>query len=220
MDEDDRTTRSAGDVREVLRPDRTALLVVDMQKDLMSDRYDTLLGPTAELLAHARRVGVLVIFVRNTVLPNGASTSPAEHLRRQRHGLVTEVTVAGTDGHRVIDALAPLAREPQVYKHRLDSFHGTNLDQLLRVRGIETVVITGVATHGCVSATSYSAQARDYNVVVAQDCVGSWTKDLHDSALQVLTGFTSFVLPSGDIVGAWKDSAPTRALDHQKLDNQ
>ena len=84
-----------------------------------------------------------------------------------------------------------------------DAFHGTNLDTLLRARKIETLLVTGIATHGCVTGTSYAAQARDYHVIVVRDCVATWSEELQESALRVLGGTMTALADSSAIAGCW-----------------
>ena len=160
----------------------------------------------AALIMRARAAGVFVVYIQNVVMKNGLSHTPAETLRRRNVGLALEVTVDGTQGQEFVDDIAPAASDPVVRKLRLDSFYGTTLETILRARRIETVLITGVATHGCVTGTSYAAQARDFNVVVVADCVATWDEELHRAALSVLRGTMTAVAPSSAVVEYWSDS--------------
>ena len=101
------------------------------------------------------------------------------------------------------NSAAPQPQDPVVRKLRLDAFHGTNLDTLLRARKIETLLVTGIATHGCVTGTSYAAQARDYHVIVVRDCVATWSDELQESALRVLAGTMTALADSSAIAACW-----------------
>jgi nicotinamidase-related amidase len=184
----------------------SALVVIDVQNDLCLPSY----GPTIErlqrLLDAARAVGLFIVYVQNSVLP-GLSNSPAEIARRQNLGLTVEVPLAGSEGEQIVAAIAPKPGEPTIRKHRLNAFAGSDLDMLLRNRGIETVIITGVATHGCVTGTSYAAQGLNYYVVVVEDCVDSWKQDLNDAALHVLRGTMNFVTSADRLIGIWENAA-------------
>lgn len=193
----------AGNLVPLVQPGRAALLVIDVQKDFVKAPMQPMVDALAALLARARAAGVFVVYVQNFVMKNGLSHTPAETLRRGNVGLAMEVTVDGTEGQEFVDQIAPLAGDPVVRKLRLDSFYGTNLETILRARRIETVLVTGVATHGCVTGTSYAAQARDFNVVVVEDCVATWSDELHRSALHVLRGTMGGVLHSSALAECW-----------------
>lgn len=186
-----------------LQPDRTALLVIDVQKDFVKAPMKPMVDALAALIARARAANVFIVYVQNAVMKNGLSHTPAETLRRGNVGLALEVTVDGTEGQEFVDAIAPLPTDPVVRKLRLDSFYGTSLETVLRARRIETVLITGVATHGCVTGTSYAAQARDLNVVVVSDCVATWSEELHTAALKVLGGTMAAVMTSSALMKSW-----------------
>jgi nicotinamidase-related amidase len=187
----------------LVQPGRAALLVIDVQKDFVKPPMQPMVDALAALLAKARAAGVFVVYVQNFVMRNGLSHTSAEIVRRGNVGLAMEVTVDGTRGQEFVDDIAPQPDDPVVRKLRLDSFYGTNLETLLRARNIDTVLITGVATHGCVTGTSYAAQARDFNVVVVKDCVATWSDELHQSALRVLGGTMAGVVDSETLAGAW-----------------
>ena len=188
----------------LVQPGRAALLVIDVQKDFVKPPMQPMVDALAALIAGARAAGVFVVYVQNFVMRDGLSHTPAEILRRGNVGLAMEVTVDGTKGQEFVDDIAPKGTDPVVRKLRLDSFYGTNLDTVLRARGIDTVLITGVATHGCVTGTSYAAQARDYHVVVVQDCVATWSEELHKAALNVLGGTMAGVVNSTELTETWR----------------
>jgi nicotinamidase-related amidase len=158
----------------------------------------------ARLLEVARHRGVEVVYIQNTVLPDGLSDSPADLARRRKLGIDTNVTIDGTWGQQIVDQLAPRPKDPVVRKHRLSGFIGTTLDILLRSRGIETIVCTGTATHGCVINTAYAAIAHNYYVVVVEDCVASWRQDLHESALFLMRSTVNYVVSSDELIRTWE----------------
>jgi ureidoacrylate peracid hydrolase len=146
----------------------------------------------------------MVVYIQNTVLPDNLSDAPSDVMRRRKLGINTEVTIDGTWGHQIVDHLKPAAKEPVVRKHRLSAFIGTTLDIMLRSKAIETVVITGTATHGCVINTAYGAIAHNYYVVVVEDAVASWRKDLHDSALFLMRNTINYVTNAKALIDAWQ----------------
>jgi ureidoacrylate peracid hydrolase len=195
------------DLPTTVAPAHTALLVIDTQNDFCRDEARRAMIPRVRrVLDTARASGVTVIYVQNTVLPDGLSDSPADLARRRKLGINTEVTIDGTPGHKFVDELTPLPGETVIRKHRLSALIGTTLDTVLRSRDIHTIVCTGTATHGCVINTAYTAIALNYYVVVAEDCVASWRPDLHDSALFLMRNTINYVVHSDDLISAW--SAP------------
>ena len=87
-----------------------------------------------------------------------------------------------------------------IEKHRHSAFAGTELDQVLRDRGVRTVAVAGVQTHVCVESTLRDASARGYYVVVASDCVGSYDRDLHDKTLRCVEAHFGEVVASADLI--------------------
>ena len=149
-------------LEDAVNPVNTALLVIDVQNDLCQQDCQAMLPRLQRLLNASRETGVFSVYIQNTMLLDGSSQSPAEIARRKKWGMRPQVTVDGTRGQCIVDQIAPRPTDPIVRKHRMSAFHGTSLDLLLRNRGIETVVCSGVATQGCVLNTAYSALARDY----------------------------------------------------------
>lgn len=207
-------------LEEVLRPRHTALLVVDMQRDFCSpeghfDQSGKDLSMTRAivprltgLVEEARRAGALVVFIQNTTLPNGLSDSPAWIYGHLKTGLRLEgtapYTLEGSEGQEIIPELAPRPSEPVVKKFRSSAFHNTVLDSLLKSRGIQSVVVTGVVTQGCVLATWRDATFHDYYTAVVPDCVASYKPDLHDAALKIMA--MRDAPSSQEIQGIWSAS--------------
>src|SRR5699024_10023978 len=120
-------------------------------------------GTIIELVGLARAHGVLPVFVEQTTLPNNRSDPPGWlHFKTRERRIRTDYTVEGTWGHQIIDDLAVRPDEPRIRKFRPSSFLGTPLDMVLRARGIESVVVCGVVTQGCVQATVMDASFHNY----------------------------------------------------------
>jgi nicotinamidase-related amidase len=194
------------ELSELVAPAHTALLLIDMQRDFVGSdgffgslgidltMYDETRPRLAALLEVARRHGVLVIHVQNTALPDRMSDSPAQirfnmrmHESARRDGPPLRYTVPGTSGHEFVTELAPLPGELVVRKYRSSAFWGTNLELLLRSNGIQTVVVGGCTTEGCVESTARDAMFSDHYVVIADDCVGSDDKEQHDASMLLMT---------------------------------
>lgn len=180
---------------EVLDPRRCAVVAVDIQNDAMlpegklarSGRDITpmmeVLPRCAAFLREARANGIFIVHLRLTDLPEGRSDSPAWLRSKQKIMGMTECLVEGTWGSEICDECAPEPNEPVVTKHRSSGFVGTDLDQILRSNGIETVVVIGESTHGCVEATFRDAAYLDYYNVLVEDCVAALFPELHEASL-------------------------------------
>jgi nicotinamidase-related amidase len=123
------------------------------------------------------------------------------------------MVVKGTWGHEVVEELAPYPGDMRVEKQRSSAFIGTHLDLLLRSNHIQSVIVTGVVTQGCVMATASSALLHDYYVTVVSDCVASSKKELHDAALLLLKNtlvLEQSVIPARKITDLWAGLRPSR----------
>lgn len=214
------------ELHELVDPRRAALLLIDMQQDFIGadgafaqlgidlSMYTDLRPRLAGLLAVARQCGVLVIHIQNTALPDRMSDSPAQirfnlrmHQAARRDGPPLRYTVPGTPGHEFIPELRPLPHELVVPKYRSSAFWGTNLELLLRSNRIETVIVSGCTTEGCVDSTARDAMFCDHYVVIAQDCVGSDDPEQHDASMLLMRH--RFDLASAEeIQDVWAAAAP------------
>ena len=187
---------------ELVEPRVSALVLVDVQNDYLgAGGLDEQRGEFGEartrrivpnmqrVLARARELGVMVVFLRYSRRSDHKFESPAS-LRwmfvKRGYREDEQSTIEGSWGWEVIDELKPVASDRLVDKRRPSGFHDTELDDILREREIKTLIFTGVSTHGCVEATARDAELRDYYVVVLDDCVAAYTDELHQAALVVM----------------------------------
>lgn len=87
-------------------------------------------------------------------------------------------------------------------KKRYDCFHATDLEHALRSRGVDTLLLTGVNTNSCVTATAVAGNTRDFAVVVVEDCVDTMDPALHDAALMVIRQAFGWVAPAEEVIDA------------------
>jgi nicotinamidase-related amidase len=207
------------ELEELVDPSRAALVIIDMQRDFVEEgfafdrlgvdmtMYPPVRARIATMLAEARAAGVLVVHVQMTTLPGGLSESPAQlrfnlRLHGQSHTGPLCYTQQGDPGREFVDELAPRVGELVVPKWRSSGFWGTNLDLLLSSNGIETAVITGCTTEGCVESTARDALFNDYYVVIVEDCVASDDRAQHDASM-LLMRHRFDVATSTDIIATW-----------------
>ena len=156
-----------------------------------------------------------------TVLPGRISESPAQirfnlRLHVASHGDVEPLRYAadGSAGQEILPELAPAEGDLVVKKYRSSGFWGTNLDMLLRSNGIESVVVAGCTTEGCVESTARDALFNDYYVVIVEDCVASDDRAQHDASLLLMRH--RFDLASAEeVLGVWRADAHTDRGDRR-----
>ena len=153
-------------------------------------------------LAGARELGVPVIHLQQTTLPDGKSDSPAWLYLKTRDGKSPDYTLDGTWGWQFVDGCGPAAGEVVVRKHRSSGFVHTNLETILRAHGVKTVVMAGTTTQGCVESTAREASHNDFHAVVVRDCVATTNRKLHEASLLV-QAVRHEIIPSDQILAIW-----------------
>ena len=184
-------------IEEVLNPDWCAVLPIDLQNDFMSTEGAVAKGGAdvsamvdlapkcIDFMNSARELGVRIVHIRIVDLPNGESDSPAWLRSKGLIAGVSDFAVEGTWGAEFVEGCEPLPGELVVTKHRSSAFTGTNLNMLLRAVGVETVVLIGEQTPGCVEATYRDAAYHDYYNVLVEDCVAGRDRALHEASILV-----------------------------------
>jgi ureidoacrylate peracid hydrolase len=109
--------------------------------------------------------------------------------------------------------VTPLSGEVIVRKHRYSGFINTDLDLILRSRGVRSLIMTGVATSVCVDSTARDGFMRDYHVVYVEDCMSNAlpTDELHRATLDIARRFFGLVVTSQEIMAIWRKSPRCRA---------
>lgn len=221
-----------------LKPEKTVLLIVDMQRFCASpdygvgaylggvdnplgsyyfDRlYSTVLPNNQRLLAFAREHGIKVAFL--TIGPEteaGYELAPLHRAKwKMRRALspIGETFVRGTPENGVIDELQPRPDEPVINKITAGGFVSTALDVYLRGMGAEYLLVTGVATNACVESTARDASDRGYWTYLVEDACGAFDPQSHAATLR------NFAAMSGRVGST--ETAITElaaALQHRKV---
>jgi len=199
------------------QPGHTALLVIDMQRDFVEpggfgetlgndvSRLREVIPPLQRVLAATRSARLTVIHTREGHRPDLADCPPSKRnrgnpaLRIGDTGPKGRILIRGEYGHGIIDELAPAGGETVIDKPGKGAFYATGLDELLRARKINNLVITGVTTEVCVHTTIREANDRGYECLVLADCVGSYFPQFQRAGL-------AMVAAQGGIFG-WVTSA-------------
>ncbi|KAF1957840.1 isochorismatase family protein [Byssothecium circinans] len=188
-----------------LSPTTTALLLIDMQRDFLSpdgylhaqgyssshSRFQALIPRLVSLLSSFRQAGFLIIHTREGHAPHLCSVSSRERHRSAVNGAqigskgpLGRLLVRGQRGHDFVPELLPLPLEPAVEKPGRGAFWNTELDGLLRGRGVRNLVVCGVTADACVSSTVREASDRGYDVCVVEDEVESVSEGLKEWSLE------------------------------------
>ncbi|MDI1365543.1 MAG: cysteine hydrolase [bacterium] len=203
-----------------IAPERTALLIVDMQVDFaapqgvigqmgvdLSATVPALVA--AERLADAARAaGVPVIFAGLFTSP--ATDSPAWRERMARRGgdpdIESDLCRAGQPGSDFYGP-RPLEGELVIEKTRYSAFFGADLESRLRARGVDTLVLCGLTTECCVDCTARDAFHRDFHVFVPSDACAAYDADVHEAALKVMGLNFAILTDVGAVAAAWSGAA-------------
>jgi len=184
--------------------DKTAVVIIDMQRDFLEpggfgaalgndvSRLRTAVSPCREVLAAARRAGLLVIHTREGHRPDLSDAPPLKvergdpALRIGAPGPMGRILIRGEPGHDIIPELYPIAGEPVIDKPGKGAFCQTDLELMLRNRGIETLLVCGVTTEVCVNTTVREANDRGFRCIVIADCCASYFPEFHDMGLAMI----------------------------------
>jgi len=190
----------------VIDPDRTALINIDWQFDFCAPGgyVDTMgydlslvrvgLEPAARVIAAARKAGWMVLHTREEHRPE-LQDLPANKLWRSRRvgagigdpGPKGRILTRGEPGWEIVPEVAPIAGEVIIDKPGKGSFYATDLDMVLRLRGITHIVLTGITTDVCVHTTMRDANDMGYECLLLSDCTGATDHGNYEAALKMIT---------------------------------
>lgn len=213
-------------------PETTALLIIDMQRDFVDPGgFGEALGndvsllrkavpPTRRVLDAAREAGMLVIHTREGHRPDLSDLPANKKLRGKLKagigdkGPMGRILVRGEYGHDIVEELKPLPGEPVVDKPGKGAFYATDIDFMLKNRGINQLVVCGVTTEVCVHTTVREANDRGYDALVLEDCVGSYFPEFQEVGIKMIKaqgGIFGWVSDSTRFIDALKRATSKRA---------
>jgi ureidoacrylate peracid hydrolase len=212
--------------------ERTAVLVIDMQNAFASPRgMLDLAGVDVSRAGHAvanarlvceaaRSVGIPIIYLTigypADLSTAGGPDSPNPHkelalrLMRERPELQGKLLTFGSWDFEIVDELAPEPGDLVIVKSRYSGFHGTDLDSVLRSRGIRNLLVTGIASNVCVESTIRDAYFNEYWPVMIDDAtMPAGSQEIHDATLYNVRTFFGWVTNAEDLVTALRAAVMT-----------
>ena len=202
-----------------MRPETTALVLIEFQNDFVNEggtlhsgvadsmRRNNMLANTIDTVAAMRAAGVQVIH------------SPISYVKGygeitgQPYGILAGVVatnsfIKGEWGSQIVDELAPQGGDIVLEgKRGLDAFASTNLDFILRSKGIQTVVLAGFLTNCCVESTMRTAYEKGFDVITLTDCVAATSNEENDNAVKFDYPMFSKPMTHADFIAAVKGAA-------------
>jgi ureidoacrylate peracid hydrolase len=215
--------------------------VIDMQNDFgarggMFDRAGidisgirAVVPHVQSVLAAARAASIPIIYLKMAFRPDLSDAGPPTAPNLLKHaplhvgaavtapdGTASRILIRDTWNTRIIPELAPATDDAIVYKSRFSGFYRTELDDLLKQRGIETLIVTGCTTSVCVESTVRDAMFRDYRCLVLEDCtaepIGATApRSNHEASLLTMQILFAWISDSGKLAQAFAATAAAAA---------
>lgn len=204
-------------------PAHAAIIVVDMQNDFCAEggmvhregrdikAVQAIVPRLIHLIDRAREVGASIVYIQNVYSSQNnwyLSDVWLEQAKRARKGapyVEYPVCERGSWNGDFYDGFKPLPGEVIVNKHRYSAFADTDLDLVLRSKGIRTLIMTGTATNVCVETTARDGFMKDYYVVFLRDCTATSRGEvMHNNTLNNIASFFGEVADSADVIKCWE----------------
>ena len=163
---------------------KPALIVVDMIKDNVgmhlstkrSSEFTKIIPNLQRLLKECHLKGVPVVFANDSFMLGDLLFN----------GRMKPHAIRGTEGVKVIEELGPEPGDTVLEKRRMSAFFKTDLDMTLRLWKVDTIIVTGISSPGCVYLTAMDGFSYDFNVIILEDCAAAHRPELHESFLSLL----------------------------------
>lgn len=189
-----------------------ALLIIDFvnafndPKQFGGGNIDAAIKATVKLLATTRELGVPIAYTRYVFAEDGSD----DNLLTTKVPGLKRLTEDSPDG-QVVPELRPQPSELIIRKHNASGFFGTDLNAWLARRRVDTVLIAGAVTSGCVRATAIDAMGHGFRPIIVRDCIGDRAIGPHEASLFDLEQKYADVMTRDDVIAKLRASAAGRA---------
>jgi nicotinamidase-related amidase len=197
-------------LKDIVDPSHTALVVWDVQNLLVERIFnlEAFLKDSKSLLDKARKSHIPVIYTKITPLPREYESPFRTYMFMKRFGVddpekVPQFLIPGTPEAEIHQAIFPQKGDLVLDKHTASIFIGTHFEQMMRVKGIQTILFTGITTEIGIASSARDSANRGFYTIVVEDCVSSPDQEMHDCALKILRR-VCIVSSSEDLMKAWE----------------
>jgi nicotinamidase-related amidase len=164
---------------------KRALLIIDLQQEFfqdgrLKDHKENLIDNVNELVDLAHENDMPVVWVRQEYRTD-LSDAPLFNRRNNK-----PVTIAGSEGCKLLSGLHRSINDNEIVKKRFSAFFNTDLENMSRKLGINSFIIAGINTMTCVRTTAIDAYQRDFEVILALDCVDAYDFEQHENSIKYL----------------------------------
>ncbi|MCX9009574.1 MAG: cysteine hydrolase [Candidatus Methanoperedens sp.] len=197
-------------LEEIVAPEHTALVIWDVQNALVNNIFnkEEFLTNLKAIIKAAREKGISVIYTKITPLPVDYNSSWSIYMMMKRYGVgdparLPQFMEPGTSDADIHADVAPSDKDVVINKHTASIFIGTHIEYMLRNKGIDAIVFTGISTEFGIDSNARDASNRGFYPVVVKDCVSSRDKKMHEASLNVLSRLC-IVVSCAEVIKEWK----------------
>jgi nicotinamidase-related amidase len=188
----------------VLLMEKPVLVVIDMLHDFLESweatRRQRLVSSINQLVGSMRGLGHSVVWVRQEFEPD------LRDAFREMKAKGIRITIKGTQGCQIESELSAAPSDLVIIKKRYSAFYGTTLDETLARLQPDAIILAGINTHACIRTTAIDAYQRDWNVILALDCIDSYDREHHEVSLRYMKDTMATVMSNADILSALRRS--------------
>ena len=197
-------------LKDIVDPSQTALVVWDVQNLLVERIFnrEAFLKNYKSLLDKTRKSQIPIIYTKITPLPREYESPFRTYMFMKRFGVddpekVPQFLIPGTPEAEIHQEVFPQKGDFVLDKHTASIFIGTHFEQMMRVKGIQTIIFTGITTEIGIASSARDSANRGFYTIVVEDCVSSPEKEMHEYALKILKR-VCIVSSSEDLMNVWE----------------
>ena len=197
-------------LKDIVDPSHTALVVWDVQNLLVERIFnrEAFLKKSKSLLDKTRKSQIPIIYTKITPLPREYESPFRTYMFMKRFGVddpekVPQFLIPGTPEAEIHQEIFPQKGDLILDKHTASIFIGTHFEQMMRVKGIQTIIFTGITTEIGIASSARDSANRGFYTIVVEDCVSSPDKEMHEYALKILKR-VCIVSSSEDLMKVWE----------------